>query len=500
MRTVNIDEWSATIGHRRRPRAARPVVPVSDLQIAPPPELARAVPQSLLLRLLPAVMVVAVIGMISMMAVTGGRTAFANPLFLMFPLMMLMSMVGMVASGGRGGPARAAEVNEDRKDYLRHLTQVRSRADTVMRAQRAEAEWNHPDPRAVASLIGSDRMWERRPADSDFVDVRVGLGVHRLTGGLQPPESAPAEDVEPVSAVALRRFVQARSAVPDMPTAIAFRGFPAISLSGPHDEVNALVRSMTCRLAVQHGPDHLGIAIVVDDPVAPEWDWCKWLPHVGHSDKRDGLGAKRMVYRSLVELEEDLGDVLAARARFSRTEPDMTVRHLVVIVGDGAVTGDEELSSGAGLDGVTVVELGSSADSIASRKGLVLRVDGGRLSAQTEAGWEEFAIADSCDVVMTEAAARRLARYRPVQFGSLAELDFTSSVVDRGLPELLGVVDAGAFVPSSQWIGRRGSDRLRVPIGHTSTGEPVHLDLKESAHGGMGPHGLCVGATGSGNE
>ncbi|MEJ9078799.1 hypothetical protein WKY82_10290 [Gordonia malaquae] len=62
MRTANIDEWSATIGHRRRPRAARPVVPVSDLQIAPPPELARAVPQSLLLRLLPAVMVVAVIG------------------------------------------------------------------------------------------------------------------------------------------------------------------------------------------------------------------------------------------------------------------------------------------------------------------------------------------------------------------------------------------------------------------------------------------------------
>nr|WP_265738848.1 hypothetical protein [Gordonia zhenghanii] len=43
--------------------------------------------------------------MIAMMAVTGGRAAFANPLFLMFPLMMVMSMVGMVASGGRGGPA-----------------------------------------------------------------------------------------------------------------------------------------------------------------------------------------------------------------------------------------------------------------------------------------------------------------------------------------------------------------------------------------------------------
>ncbi|WP_336820121.1 type VII secretion protein EccCa [Gordonia sp. MMO-8] len=500
MPTANIDEWSSTIGHRRRPRTAPPTVPASDLQLAPPPELARAVPQSLLLRLLPAVMVVAVIGMIAMMAVTGGRTAFANPLFLMFPLMMLMSMVGMVASGGRGGPARAAEVNEDRKDYLRHLTQVRGRADAVMRAQRAEAEWNHPDPRAVASLIGSDRMWERRPTDSDFVDVRVGLGVHRLAGGLQPPESAPAEDVEPVSAVALRRFVQARSSVPDMPTAIALRGFPAISLSGPHDEVNALVRSMICVLAVQHGPDHLGIAIVVDDPVAPEWDWCKWLPHVGHQERQDGLGATRMVYRSLADLESDLGDVLAARARFSRTEPDTTVRHLVVVLGGGEVTGDEELSSGAGLDGVTVVELGSTADSIASRRGLVLQVDGGRLSARTEAGSEEFAVADARDVVTSEAIARRLARYRPARFGPIADLDLTPSAIDRGLPDLLGVADAGAFVPESEWVGRRGSARLRVPIGHTSTGEPVHLDLKESAHGGMGPHGLCVGATGSGKS
>ncbi|GEE01862.1 type VII secretion protein EccC [Gordonia spumicola] len=434
------------------------------------------------------------------MAVTGGRTAFANPLFLMFPLMMLMSMVGMVASSGRGGPARAAEVNEDRKDYLRHLGQVRSRADAVVAAQRAEAEWNHPDPRAVASLIGSDRMWERRPVDDDFVDVRVGIGVHRLEGDLQPPESPPADDVEPVSAVALRRFVQARSAVPDMPTAVALRGFPAIGVSGAHTEVNSLIRAMICRLVVQHGPDHLGLAFVVDDPVAPEWDWAKWLPHVGHPTRTDGLGASRMIYRSLTDLEDDLADVLAERARFSRTEPDSGVRHYVIVVGGGVVTGDEELSTGAGLDGVSVVELGSAIDSIASRRGLSLVVEAGRLCARTEAGLEEFAVADTCDVVVAESIARRLARFRPVTFGAIADLDTPLTARDPGLPALLGVADAGMFAPGSEWTGRRGADRLRVPIGYTSAGEPVHLDLKESAHGGMGPHGLCVGATGSGKS
>ena len=53
-----------------------------------------------------------------------------------------------------------------------------------------------------------------------------------------------------------------------------------------------------------------------------------------------------------------------------------------------------------------------------------------------------------------------------------------------------------------QRCGGRGPprDRLRVPIGIDADGQPVELDIKESAQGGMGPHGLVVGATGSGKS
>ena len=47
---------------------------------------------------------------------------------------------------------------------------------------------------------------------------------------------------------------------------------------------------------------------------------------------------------------------------------------------------------------------------------------------------------------------------------------------------------------------RAARDRLRVPIGLDADGEPVELDLKESAQDGMGPHGLVIGATGSGKS
>jgi S-DNA-T family DNA segregation ATPase FtsK/SpoIIIE len=39
-----------------------------------------------------------------------------------------------------------------------------------------------------------------------------------------------------------------------------------------------------------------------------------------------------------------------------------------------------------------------------------------------------------------------------------------------------------------------------VPIGLGEGGGPVHLDIKESAQQGMGPHGLVIGATGSGKS
>ncbi|MFE9612935.1 type VII secretion protein EccCb [Streptomyces sp. NPDC006012] len=71
---------------------------------------------------------------------------------------------------------------------------------------------------------------------------------------------------------------------------------------------------------------------------------------------------------------------------------------------------------------------------------------------------------------------------------------------DIPFTKLFGIGDAERFDVVRTWSQRPPQERLRVPIGVGEDGQPVLLDLKEAAHGGMGPHGLCVGATGSGKS
>ncbi|MCV7263105.1 type VII secretion protein EccCb [Mycolicibacterium poriferae] len=62
-------------------------------------------------------------------------------------------------------------------------------------------------------------------------------------------------------------------------------------------------------------------------------------------------------------------------------------------------------------------------------------------------------------------------------------------------PALMGIDDPAAIDVDQVW-----GVTLTAPIGVAADGTALHLDIKEAAAGGMGPHGLCVGATGSGKS
>ncbi|MFB8002185.1 type VII secretion protein EccCa [Nocardia sp. NPDC056000] len=489
----------ATEGFVRRPRIAPPRAPGGEMALTPPPEIPRAVPGNLLSKLMPVVMVVAMVGMIAMMAMMG-RSILTNPMMMMFPMMMIMSMAGMFM-GQRSGAKSAGELNEERKDYFRYLDQTRREVRRTALKQLETLVWSHPEPADLHSVVGTRRMWERRPNDPDFGHVRVGIGTHRLAAKLARPETGPLEDLEPVSTVALRRFVRTHSVVHQLPTAVSLRAFPAINVEGPAEDARRLVWAMLIELCAFHGPDHVAVAIVCADPDSEAWAWAKWLPQLQHPSHRDGMGAARMMYRSLGEFETALADDLLERGRFMRNpQPTQGRLHFVVIVDDGYVSGSERLISESGLDAVTVIDLSAAENSLAARRGLQLVASGGDVFAKSAAGTEKFATADNVTLAEAEAFSRSLARFRVATAAQIVSLGDNTSTADPGLMALLKIPDAAQIDPAKAWRPRYGRERLRVPIGITPDGTPVEIDIKESAENGMGPHGLCIGATGSGKS
>lgn len=102
---------------------------------------------------------------------------------------------------------------------------------------------------------------------------------------------------------------------------------------------------------------------------------------------------------------------------------------------------------------------------------------------------------DGLTPAQARMCARRLSRWRPGPDTGAARTTWTALIGVGALPDL---------DPTVAWRPRAAPERLRVPIGvgdgADNRGAPVFLDIKESAEGGMGPHGLCVGATGSGKS
>ncbi len=424
-------------------RDPAPPLPTGKLAADPVPDAAKPKPISLVRLALPIVMVVAVLGMVALMVLGGGERQL-NPMMLMFPLLMLAS-VAMMFNPGQAGQ----DPDETRRTYLRHLKVVREAARDQGAAQRANALHRHPHPGHLAALVPSRRLWERAAGDPDALEVRVGTGPVALCTPIEVPESPAPEDLDPVCAVSLRQTVHAVGQLPEMPVVIQLQAFRFIGLSGPG--ARDLARALVAQLVVAHGPETLGISVLGEG-----WDWVKWLPH---------------------------------------TKDPRAARFHILLVDSVVTTGLEDFFEDPGLTTIIdVAALRTTALGVrAEQEGLFLLAEPGGLRVMTQSGDEPLGAPDGLNAAQALNLARRLAPCRRPA-GTVA-----TRTAGGDLLGLLGCRDLDDLA-ANLWPGRAGAARLNVPVGVDSDGLAVHLDIKESAHGGVGPHGLCVGATGSGKS
>lgn len=440
--------------------------------------------------------------LLPMLGMGGSVVFFFNPSAQ--PFMKIMGMVMIASTLGMGismlvryRRGSQGQMSDMRRDYLRYLSQTRRDATKTARKQRDAQYYLHPSPEQLWALVAEgSRVWERRTGDEDFGQVRVGLGPQGLATPLVPPQTAPVDELEPLTAGAMQRFLAAHGTLEDLPMAVSLRAFYHVTVSGEPQTVRGTARAVVASLASLHSPEDLVIAVATGREAAPQWEWAKWLPHSQAAGQTDGAGSRRLITTDPMELEAMLTTRLQGRPRFHPGgAPVPEQPHLVVVLDGVSLPPVSMLASPEGLQGVSVVEV-VPGELTTGRGDLSIVVQPRSLTLESAHGVVYEGTPDLLSYEAADALARQLAPLRVASGGDddeplLANLDFT---------DLLSLGDAASVDTKRTWRPRSQAERLRVPIGVGEDGRPVMLDLKEAAQEGMGPHGLCVGATGSGKS
>lgn len=488
----------STVLVKRPARIAPPAVDSGDITIADPPKPQQTPPAAMSASMIIMPIMAGSGGLLVALTNRNPLMAAAGGLF----LVAAVSVGVVMLIGQRTGPRR--QLREARERYLDYLEELRRRLRRTVAAQQASASWRHPAPDRLPDLARIPaRRWERRVDDDDFLLLRVGLGDQPVATTLSlNADDGPLNEFDPVCLETAKTLRNRYSTVRQQPICLNLTRYGVLSVVGDRATGRALARALLAQLVTFHAPQEVRVGVVRAHQLAPDWEWVKWLPHHHHATLTDGELPARLVATSVTAMAELLaGDLEARQEAYQRRRGQQTPpgERLVVVV-DG-----EHLQGVWGLEpperGISLADLGvhvilllghrrEEPEQVDAR--ITVAADG---TARTEWDGTGFTVDRVGDPVLS-GLARLLAPLRMVPDEGSG--DVLSSTV--GLPEILGVSDVAKLTPTETWRPRPLRERLRVPIGVGSSGHAVMLDLKESAHGGMGPHGLVVGATGSGKS
>lgn len=409
--------------------------------------------------------------------------------YLFFVLLSPVMVLGTFLTDRIGGRRSA---RAQRKVYDEQIAELEAAVALAVDSQSAARHHVHAAASALLLMAAGPqpRLWERAPADADFLEVRLGLGdmpadidVSRgLSDALGSGNSGPDQN---------------RPQLPRVPLTFSVRTSKVTGLAGPREQVMSSARFYVAQLAGWHSPRHLGLVILVGNKEAAlQWRWARWLPHLRPAENEAadllvGLDEQQVLAR-VGELER----LMEARRELKLNRRELRTRAVVVVL-DGAhelrrLPGVARLLQEGPDVGLFFLCLETEAVALPAECRSTI-VHPGAASLGLEVTLEEsapfFVAPDGVSRSWAEGFARALAPLRdatPEDNG--ADLPGASRLLDL-LP-----FDGCDPVPiGTAWRCTPRSTEVILGVG--AAGATLRVDLDRD-----GPHALIAGTTGSGKS
>ncbi|MER7811916.1 FtsK/SpoIIIE domain-containing protein [Streptomyces sp900116325] len=400
-----------------------------------------------------------------------------------FVFIALLSPIAALVTQFGGRKQAMLKYEEKRQEHEATLARLRTDIDAAVLEEQRNLRLSLPDPAALLQMASqpSERLWERRWEDPDFLSVRVG------TTDLPSSSSVddPAEDEH------------RRSTVPwlnQVPVSVSLRGTRVAGIAGPGG--SRLAAWMVAQATALHSPADLRVVVLAGPDGEREWSWTRWLPHT-QAQGEDAYVLVGSTADSLARRIGELGQIIATRTAAGSDlgrggvngYPDILVvleqarraRSLPGVIGllrDGPSVGvhvicvdREERLLPEECGAVVLTEAGSTTSKVRANGGAAL----------------EDVRTDSPEPAWFEHLARALAPLRGV--GNADDSALPGSV---RLLDLLDIEPPTADAVMAGWSLGGRSTRAVLGVGYD--GE-FAVDLVRD-----GPHALIAGTTGAGKS
>ena len=479
----------------------------------------------------------------ALLPIVGGLTSIV--FFLAYPtnrfLIFIIAAVVLLSAGGmiftRYLQQRTLKKQREAQSaaYHRHLEKCKNELEETIRQQQLFYQELYSGPEHLLAFAFPQqghgpglRLWERRMRDKDFLAVRIGLGEVPLCRNIQLDISNdPMVEYEPKLLDEAEEIVKAYSTLANQPIVLPLRTIGTLAITGPANDTRAFVRALLCQVAAFHAPEDVRIMAYFPPQAETGWTWLRWLPHSRrlrqvHPEKQSDPEALCLIASTVEDYRELLKSQLLPELKLRREKSADTQAeedsgqimkpHIIMVIDGFKPHGDiariaelDEIFREAAQLGVTLIclteERRHEPTAIEARISFPATGD---LSAPRFITCEHVAFggerqehirADGLNAEFCNLLARKMAPF------SLADARTQQDLSqDVRLLDLCKVASADTIQTNITWQPRSRADIPNIPIGLQASGDELKLNFKEAAEDGVGPHGLVVGATGSGKS
>ncbi len=428
----------------------------------------------------------------------------ARASMLVMPVTNIASQSSVSKKGKKKADAYARLREEKFNEYLKEqCTRIRA----ISAQQQKIINDENPSPSYCIDITTNlmRNLWERSPADRDFLDVRLGMGYEELCVKVKDRGEAYGIELEDDDAKEMSKMLVEQSRyVDNIPVRVSLAENSTIGVIGNRKSVIAQVKNMLTSLTVLHCYTDVKIVGIFDREEYDDWADLRWLPHVwDETRQRRFLAFNKEDAHALCD---SFNDMLKTRLRELKSstalKKQLPIPYYIFILGSKKLLEDEEIMQNLVKNipqlGVTSLFLFDTIFSLPPECEYIIDMQNDPVAFRKNKINSKFIFTkDEYSASRFDFFARRMSAIRLKGFAVQAEIPSGVTFLQG-----YGVKTVEELNIRQRWNTNRAYRTLAAPIGVMAGEKTFSLNIHDNhnCNDYHGAHGLVAGTTGSGKS